>query len=194
MANVLQRDKLKESTRLALLALFFISLRGASAAQEFLPTPPSDRNLVYILDEQNQLAPLPFEPGHTPLHAEQVAKSTTVSYIELKGEHAVTILETSMPRWFLFTYQRPGAHPPFLVWLTPRRSARRVTAVAQRGMAGFAISSEEIIKPAIRVLASTGGDQVFMELRLRNSLIPGEYAIIGADLTRIATFRVVLQP
>ncbi len=194
MANILQRDKLKESIRIALLALFFSSLGGASAAQEFLPTPPSDRNLVYVLDEQNQLAPLPFEPGHTPLHAEQVAKSTTVSYIELKGAHAATILETSMPRWFLFTYQRPGAHPPFLVWLTPRHSARRVTAVAERGMAGFAISSEEIIKPAIRVLASTGGDQVFMELRPRNSLIPGEYTIIGDDLTRIATFRVVLQP
>jgi len=179
---------------MALLAIFFSSLGVASAAQEFLPTPPTDRNLVYILDGQNKLVPLPIEQGHTPLHPEQVAKSTTVSYIELRGEHASTILETSMPRWFLFTYQRPGAHPPFLVWLTPHRSARRVSASAQRGMAGFAISSAEIIKPAIRVLASTGDDQVFMELRPRNSLIPGEYAIIGADLTRIATFRVVLQP
>ena len=116
-----------------------------------------------------------------------------MSYIELKGEHASTILTTSTPRWFLFTYQRPGAHPPFLVWLTPRRSARRVTAVAQRGMAGFAISSEEIIKPSVRVLASMGGGEVFMELRPRNSLIPGEYAIIGDDLTRIATFRVVVR-
>jgi len=193
VANILQRDKLKESTRIALLALFLSSSGGASAAQEFLPTPPSDRNLVYILDEQNKLLPLPFEQGHTPLHAEQVAKSTTVSYIELKGEHAARILETSTPRWFLFTYQRPGTHPPFLVWLTPRRSARRVTAIAQRGMAGFAISSEEIIKPAVRVLASMGGDQVFMELRPRSSLIPGEYAIIGNDLARIATFRVVVR-
>ena len=178
---------------MALLALFFSPFASISLAQEFLPAPPSDRKLVYILDEQNQLAPLPNEQGLTPLHAEQVSKSDRVSYIELKGEHASTILTTSTPRWFLFTYQRPGAHPPFLVWLTPRHRARRVTAIAQRGMAGFAISSEEIIKPAVRVLASMGGDEVFMELRPRNSLIPGEYAIIGDDLTRIATFRVVLQ-
>ena len=194
MAKILPGHMPKKSTCVALLAFFFSCLASGSLAQEFLPSPPSDRKLVYILDGQNQLVPLPFETGHTPLHAEQVAKSTTVSYIELKGEQASTILTASTPRWFLFTYQRPGAHPPFLVWLTPRHRARRVTAIAQRGMAGFAISSEEIIKPAVRVLASMGGDEVFMELRPRNSLIPGEYAIIGNDLTRIATFRVVLQP
>ncbi|PYS62309.1 MAG: hypothetical protein DMF76_09125 [Acidobacteria bacterium] len=194
MAKILQRHKPKKSTCIALLAFFFSSFASSSVAQEFLPAPPSDRRLVYILDEKNQLAPLPNEPGLTPLHTEQISKTDRVSYIELKGEHASTILTTSTPRWFLFTYQRPGAHPPFLVWLTPRHRARRVTAIAQRGMAGFAISSEEIIKPAIRVLASMGGDEVFMELRPRNSLIPGEYAIIGDDLTRIATFRVVLQP
>jgi len=30
-----------------------------------------------------------------------------------------------------------------------------------------------------------------MELRPRVSLMPGEYAIIGNDLTRVATFRVI---
>ena len=194
VAKILPRQKPKKSIRAALLAFFFISFASISLAQEFLPAPPSDRKLVYILDEQNRLVPLPNELGLTPLHTEQVSKSDRVSYIELKGEHASTILTTSTPRWFLFTHQRPGAHPPFLVWLTPRHRARRVTAIAQRGMAGFAISSEEIIKPAVRVLASLGGDEVFMELRPRNSLISGEYAIIGDDLTRIATFRVVLQP
>jgi hypothetical protein len=34
------------------------------------------------------------------------------------------------------------------------------------------------------------GDEVFIELRPRTSLVPGEYAIIGDDLTRVATFRV----
>ena len=193
VAKILPRPAPNKSTPLALLAFFFICFASISLAQEFLPAPPSDRKLVYILDEQNQLVPLPNELGLTPLHTDQVSKSDRVSYIELKGEHASTILTTSTPRWFLFTYQRPGAHPPFLVWLTPRRSARRVTAVAQRGMAGFAISSEEIIKPSVRVLASMGGGEVFMELRPRNSLIPGEYAIIGDDLTRIATFRVVVR-
>ncbi len=173
-----------------LLGVVVVFLAQTSTAQEFLPTPPADRTLVYILDEQNKLVPLPFEEGRTPLHPDQVAKSTKVSYVELKGEHSKMIMKTPLPRWFLFTYERPGAHPPFLVWLTARRGARRVTAIAQRGISGFAISSEEIIKPSIRVLAKEG-EQVFMELRPRTSLMPGEYAIIGDDLTRIATFRVL---
>ena len=102
----------------------------------------------------------------------------------------MTVFKTSTPRVFLFTYERSGAHPPFLVWLTPRKGARRVTAIAQRGLIGFAISSEEIIKPTVRGLVKDG-DLVFMEVRPRTSLIPGEYAIIGDDLARIATFRVI---
>jgi hypothetical protein len=39
------------------------------------------------------------------------------------------------------------------------------------------------------VLAKSG-EEVFIELRPRGSLVPGEYAIIGDDLARIATFRV----
>ncbi len=173
----------------AVLFGFVVFLLSAEAAQEFLPSPPPDRGLVYVLDDQNKLAPLLFEKGQTPLHPEKVAGSTKVSYVELKGDHSATTITNNMPRWFLFTYERPGAHPPFLVWLTPRRGARRVTAIAQRGTSGFAISSEEIVKPSIRVLAKDG-DQVFMEFRPRTSLMPGEYAIIGDDLTRIATFRV----
>ena len=173
----------------AIFLLGALSLAPTSA-QEFLPSPPADRGLVYILDEQNKLVALPFEKGETPLHPEKVAGSTRVSHVEIKGEHSLTTITTSKPRWFLFTWERPGAHPPFLVWLTPRRGARRVTAIAQRGASGFAISSEEIVRPLIRVLAKDG-DQVFMEFRPRTSLMPGEYAIIGDDLARIATFRVV---
>ena len=161
----------------------------AQRSQEFLPSPPSDRALIYTLDEQNKLVSLPFEQGRTPLHPEQVAKNTRVSYIELKGEHAATIFGTGKPRLFLFTYERPGAHLPFLVWLTPHKGARRVTAIAQQGMNGYAISSGEIIKPTIRGLVKDG-ELVFMEVRPRVSLMPGEYAIIGDDLARIATFRV----
>jgi hypothetical protein len=161
-----------------------------SVAQEFLPSPPADHSLIYILDEQNKLVPLPFENGQTPLRIQEVAKESRTSYIELRGEHSSAILAPNA-RWFLFTYQRPGAHPAFLVQLTPRRGARRVTAIAQRGLSGFAISSDEIIKPSLRVLNVLAGELVFMELRPRVSLIPGEYAIIGDDLEHIATFRVV---
>ncbi len=160
-------------------------------AQEFLPKPPADRALIYTLDDQNKLVALPFELGQTPLRQSDIAKSTKVSYVELKGEHSATVFNTATPRVFLFTYERPGVHPPFLVWLTPRKGARRVTAIAQRGLAGFAISSDEIIKPTVRGLVKEG-DLVFMEVRPRNSLMPGEYAIIGDDLARIATLRVVL--
>jgi len=173
-----------------LLGLIFGFFTRTSTAQEYLPSPPADRVLIYILDDQNKLVPLRFEQGQTPLHSDQVAKGTKVSFIELKGEHSAMTLTTS-PRLFLFTSGRQGTHPPFLVWLTPHRGARRVTAIAQKGMQGFAIDSEAIIKPSIRVLARLDGDQVFVELRPRSSLIAGEYAIIGDDLTRIVTFRVV---
>ena len=189
------RDTFRRGSRttLAGIAAFAFIMPGStqmSAAQEFLPSPPADRTLVYTLEDQNKLVPLPFEQGLTPLQTGAVAKSTKISYIELKGEHAATILNTISPRWFLFTYQRPGVHPPFLVWLTPHKGARRVTAIAQRGLSGFAISSEEIVKPTVRGLVKDG-DLVFMEVRPRTSLIPGEYAIIGDDLARIATFRVI---
>ena len=133
--------------------------------------------------------PLPFEAATTPLRTGEMAKSNTMSYLELKGEHAATVAPADTAI-YLFTIDRGGAHPPMIVWLTAHRGSRRVTAVAERGRAGFAISSAEIVKPIPRGLAKNG-DEVFMELRPRVSLMPGEYAIIGNDLTRVATFRVV---
>ena len=173
----------------ALTAIFLLSLSQPSFAQEFLPAPPADHGLIYVLDQQNKLMSLPFEKAETPLHPEEIARSTRTSYIKLKGEHSATVLPSNT-RIFLFTIDHGGAHPPFLVWLTPRKDARRVTAIAQKGMKGFAISSEEIVKPSARGLAKNG-EEVFMELRPRASLIPGEYAIIGEDLTRVVSFRIV---
>ena len=157
-------------------------------AQEFLPAPPSDKTLIYILDTQNNLVALPFETGHTPLKITEKARNSKTSYLEITGEKAATTL-VAMPRIFLFTSERVGTHPPFIVWLESRRGSRRATAVTQAGMTGFAIDSAEIVKPTVRVLAKSG-EEVFMEIRPRTSLEPGEYAIIGDDLTRIATFRV----
>ena len=173
----------------AALFSFMFCISNIEAQQEFLPSPPADHSLIYVLDQQNKLIALPFETATTPLKPDQVAKSTTTSYIQLKGEHSATVLAPTQ-RIFLFTIDRGGAHPPLLVWLTPHRGARRVTAIAQRGMAGFAISSSEIVRPVPRGLTKNG-DEVFMELRPRVSLMPGEYAIIGNDLTRVATFRVI---
>ena len=174
---------------LILLTLFFfLPVCQVFTAQEFLPAPPADHGLIYALDQQNHLTSLPFEKGETPLHPEEVARSSKSSFIELKGEHSATVLPANT-RVFLFTIDHGGAHPPLIVWLTPRKGARRVTAIAQKGLKGFAISSEEIVKPSARGLAKNG-EEVFMELRPRASLMPGEYAIIGEDLSRVATFRV----
>jgi hypothetical protein len=162
---------------------------SAIAQGDLVPAPPADHSLIYALTKENQLATLPFEIATTPLRADQIAKSTTTSYIELKGEHATTVL-SARAGIFVFTNDRGGAHPPLIVWLTPHHGSRRVTAIAERGRAGFAISSSEIVRPIPRGLAKNG-DEVFMELRPRVSLMPGEYAIIGNDLTRVATFRVV---
>jgi len=178
----------KRDLKTAVLCIV-ICVTNISAQQEFLPSPPADHSLVYVLDQQDKLTALPFETATTPLRPEQVAKSTTTSYLQLNGEHSATVLAPTQ-RIFLFTVDRGGAHPPLLVWLTPHHGARRVTAIAQRGMAGFAISSSEIVRPIPRGLAKNG-DEVFMELRPRVSLMPGEYAIIGNDLTRVATFRVI---
>src|SRR5687768_7349833 len=116
---------------------------GASAGgQDFLPSAPPDRTLIYTLDERNALTPLAFETARTPLKVAEKAKSTKTSYIEIAGEHSTKTLSTT-PRIFLFTTERQGSHPPFIVWLTPKRGARRATAITQSGLTGFAIRSEE---------------------------------------------------
>lgn len=175
-------------TIIALVALF-LSQVALIAQQETFPSPPADHSLIYAADPPGRLTAIPFESATTPLRLDRVAKNTTTSFIELKGEHSPNVLPATT-RIYVFAIDRGGAHPPLLVWLTPHHGARRVTAIAERGLAGFAISSSEIVRPIPRGLAKNG-DEVFMELRPRASLMPGEYAIIGNDLTRVATFRVV---
>ncbi len=182
------RLKLLSGALLVLWGAFFVVVvRGAR--QETFPPPPADRALVYAMTEGNALMALPFEEATTPLSIEKAAGSDKRSYIELKGESAATTLKTEEPRFYLFVPDVPNVHPPFIVGLTQRRGARRVTAMAQKGLKGFAIDSAEIIKPRYRVLGSRDG-MLYMEIRPRNGLLPGEYAIMGADLRRIATFRI----
>src|SRR5437762_6886053 len=93
-------------TSLTVIAALLPSNRAAQV-QEFLPSAPADRSLVYVLDRENKLVALPFEAGTTPINSSAVAKETKTSFIEIRGEHAPTILR-EMPRWFLFTSQRTG--------------------------------------------------------------------------------------
>jgi hypothetical protein len=151
--------------------------------------PPAERTLIYVADESNTVMALPFETATTPLAVERVAGSDKRSYVELKGERAATALKSDAPRFYLFVSDAPNTHPPFIVSLTAKRGARRVTAMAQKGLKGFAVDSEEIVKPHYRVLGHEGG-MLYMEIRPRERLSPGEYAIMGTDLQRIATFRI----
>lgn len=188
------KNYLKVCACAVLLALGAAVALAQNAAQETLPEPPADRSLIYVADGQGgALAALAFEPGSTPLRVEEVAKGDKRSHVELKGEHAQTIVTSLEPRFYLFLPDEANAKPPFLVRLTPRRGARRVTAMAQKGYKGFAIDSEEIVKPHYRVIRREGGTQ-FVEFRPRDPLFDGEYAIIGADLQRVATFRVMPAP
>lgn len=157
--------------------------------QDSFPAPPADHTLIYVADEKNTLMPLAFETGTTPLRVDEVAKSDKRSYVELKGEHTAMSISNDEPRFYLFVKDEASAKPPFLVRLTEKGKARRVTAMAQKGYKGFAILSDEIIMPHYRVLAREGG-MIYMEIRPREPLMLGEYAIIGTDLARVATFRV----
>lgn len=175
------------------LMLVFATLYALAAVSAFgqagFPAPPADRTLVYLADGSNNLSPLGFETATTPLRADAVATSDKRSYLELKGAQAAHAITNRAPRLYLFVPDTEGVHPPFLVHLTQKRDARRVTAMAQKGLRGFAVDSEQIVKPHYRVLAREGG-MIYMEITPRESLLPGEYAIIGADLQRVATFRV----
>jgi len=158
------------------------------AVQLSFPAPPSDRTLIYWWADA-ALKPLPLETGTTTLHPEVPAGSDKMGRVELKGETATTVIAKSEPHFFLFVPDVAGVHPPLLVRLTSKRGARRVTAMAQRGQRGFAIISEEIVKPHYRVLARDGG-MIYMEVWGRVPLEAGEYAFIGSELGRIATFRI----
>lgn len=166
-----------------------LAVAGSSlGGQEAFPAPPADRTLIYLVNG-GAVEALPFETGTTTLKTDAVARSDKTSYIELKGARAGLQIDETLPRFYLFVADVANVHPPFIVRLTEKRGARRVTAMAQKGFSGFAIYSEEIIKPRLRVLGREGG-LLYMEIRPRESLLPGEYAIIGTDLQRIATFRI----
>jgi hypothetical protein len=162
---------------------------GKARGQELVPKMPSDHDLVYVVDDRGELANIPFETAKTPLNATAVAKKNRNSFVELPGERSTMNLKTVDPHIYLFVSEGPNVHPPFLVQLAVKRGARRVTAIAERGRPGYAIASEEIVKPHYRVLGNAQG-QLFMEIHPRDPLVPGEYAIMGSDLSRVATFSV----
>ncbi|MBD0370508.1 MAG: hypothetical protein ICV60_06705 [Pyrinomonadaceae bacterium] len=157
--------------------------------QSAYPEAPADRTLIYVADAKNALTALPFEVAVTPLRVAEVARSDKRSYLELQGEHAATLIKDPLPRFYLFVKDAQGVRPPFIVRLVEKKKARRVEALVQKGMSGFAVPSEEIVRPRLLVLKREDG-MLFMQVSPREPLAPGEYAFVGADPSRIATFRI----
>jgi hypothetical protein len=190
----------------ALLCAVYLSLAlpvgcfkaGASARpalatlQNVYPEAPSDRALIYLGDAKNSLAALPVESATSKLRLNEVARSDKRGYLELQGEHAATAINDPLPHFYLFVKDVQGVRPPFIVRLALKGKARRVSAMTQKGMSGFAVPSEEIVHPRLLVLKREDG-MLFMQVSPREPLAPGEYAFVGADPARIATFRIAGQ-
>jgi hypothetical protein len=168
-----------------------VSIRAVGAsAQSTYPEPPADRTLIYLADEKNALTALPVEAATTPLRVSEVARSNKRSYLELPGEHSGISISNPLPRFYLFVKDVQNVRPPFIVRLTEKKKARRVEALTQKGLSGFAVPSEEIIRPRLLVLKREDG-MLFIQVSPREPLHAGEYAFVGADPARIATFRIV---
>ncbi|HEX8176127.1 MAG TPA: hypothetical protein VF543_13485 [Pyrinomonadaceae bacterium] len=178
----------------ALLLCVCVSIGGAASVrlQNNYPEPPADKGLIYLADSSNALTALPFEAASTPLRVQEVARSDKRSYLELPGEHAATVVSQPSPRFYLFVKDAQGVRPPFIVRLTEKKKNRRVEALTQKGFSGFAVPSEEIIRPRLLVLKREDG-MLFMQVSPRYPLAPGEYAFVGADPARIATFRIIAE-
>lgn len=174
------------------LLLFSFVMGRAARLQSNYPEPPADRTRIYVSDERNALTALPVEAAVTPLRVNEAARSDKRSYLELQGEHAATNITNSLPRFYLFVQDAQGVRPPFIVRLREKKKARRVEALVQKGMTGFAVPSEEIIRPRLLVLKREDG-MLFMQVTPREPLAPGEYAFVGADPARTATFRIVTE-
>lgn len=180
----------KIPVQIILVALsWLISASSTRSGQETFPQPPTDQTLIYFSESKDNLVALPFEVGETKLRLDKVSKSDKVGSVDLKGAHALTLITNDSQRFFLFTEDRPNVHPPLLVRLNEKGAIRRVTAMTQAGLPGLVVESTEIIKPHYRVLAHVNG-MLYIELRPRLPLWPGEYAFIGSDVRRLATFRV----
>ena len=167
------------------LAVGFV--RGA---QEKLPQPPADTTQVYISSTAGEPVVLPVEGGNSSLKVADVAGRDRNGFIELDGTSSALVVDRSDPHVYLFVPRGSNVHPAFLVRLEVKGGKRRLPIQVQKGLSGFAVPTGHIVIPHYRVLSAVG-ELNFMEITPRFPLVAGEYAVVGEDLKRIATFRVV---
>jgi hypothetical protein len=166
-------------------------------AQELRPIP-DDATRVYYENAPGKFTALPFEANTTKLDPFVVAKKDKVTYAQVKGPTASTVLTDHLPRFYVFVADKMDPPPHQLVRLTTKMDARRFTVVSSKGHKGYSPMDAETIKLEYRLLERVqvlrGPGLIiflnYMELRPRQELTPGEYAIIGDSLLDIAAFRI----
>lgn len=171
--------------------------RSHGSTQEQYPPVPSDATRIYYVNAQNKLVPLPFESGRTQFNVYAVAKDDRAAGVQLKGSRAETILPNNEPRFYVFVADRMDPPPHLLVRLESGKATRRFTITVSKGRKGYAPLAEANVRLDYRILdrlrVEAGKGRVlfinYMEIRPRQPLTSGEYAIIGDDLSDIATFR-----
>lgn len=166
--------------------------------QQSFPAVPDDLTRVYYADVGNRLVPLPFETGLIPINVYSVARDDKRFEIELNGSRATTRLKNSNPSFYVFVADRMDPPPHLLVRLRSKKDSRRFTITTIKGRKGYAPLYEDNIRLDYRILerllVEAGRGRVlfvnYMEIKPRQRLEPGEYAIIGDSLADIATFSV----
>jgi hypothetical protein len=179
-----------------LCANFFVSSK-VRVAQELRPIP-DDATRVYYENAPGKFTALAFEANTTALNPFVVAKKDKVTYAEVKGPTAATVLAERLPRFYVFVADKMDPPPHQLVRLTTKKNARRFTVVSIKGRKGYSPMDAETIKLEYRLLERVPVRRAmgliiflnYLELRPRQELTPGEYAIIGDSLLDIAAFRI----
>jgi len=184
-----------------LACIGLLSLASVCAAQttqqKDFPEPPKDLTRVYYLNGDTP-APLPFEAGVSPFDVFQTAGENKIGRLHVAGARAKTVLTKQNLRFFVFVGDRMDPPPHQLVRLTSNRSERSLKISLIKGRKGYAPFAEDNVQLERRILrrlrVSAGANRIlfvnYLELRPRETLSPGEYAIIGDSLADIATFRI----
>lgn len=166
--------------------------------QQSFPSAPSDLTRTYYADVENKLEPLPFEKGITSANVFAIARDNATFRVKLNGPKSATLLQHSNHTFYVFVADKMDPPPHLLVRLTSKKSSRQFTITLIKGRKGYAPLNEENIRLDYRVLerlrVETGRGRIlfvnYMEIRPRQRLQPGEYAIIGDSLSDIATFSI----
>jgi hypothetical protein len=187
------------SGRMVLGLLAALNLSGGTGlSQKAFPDPPADLTRVYYGNADNQVSPLPFEEGITPLNVFAPAEKDRVVRVQVKGPTSATALANQDLRFYVFVGDKMDPPPHQLVRLTSKNSDRELTISVLLGRRGYAPFEVDNIRIEHRLLerlrVSVDANRFlfvnYMLIRPIQPLAPGEYAIIGDSLADMATFRI----